>query len=242
MAESELAQVKQGSVWLQGITRALPVMLGYLTVGFAYGVLAQEAGLSLFNGVLMSVIVFAGSAQLIGAGMIGLGMHPLSIIATTFIVNLRHLLMSAAIAPRLREDNRPWPPAQLTLFGLQLTDETFALHSRSFAQGGLPRSTYFISNAFSQASWVIGSAMGMLAGSLLGDLRPLGLDFVLSAMFIALIFMQLQSHRQLLIAMLAGVLSLALAAGGLRQWNVIVATLLAATVAVIAEELTCRRT
>ena len=87
---------------LTGFTRAIPVMMGYFTVGFAYGILAQNAGLSIFNGILMSVIVYAGSAQLIGAGMFGMGAHPLSIIFTTFIVNLRHLLMSAAISPNLK--------------------------------------------------------------------------------------------------------------------------------------------
>ena len=178
---------------LTGFTRAIPVMMGYFTVGFAYGILAQNAGLSVFDGVLMSVIVYAGSAQLIGAGMFGLGAHPLSIIFTTFIVNLRHLLMSAAISPNLKG----WNSTELTLFGLELTDETFALHSSTFAQSQPSKTSLFVSNLSSQISWVLGSVLGMLAGSLIPDIRPFGLDFVLSAMFIALIFMQLQNRRQL---------------------------------------------
>jgi 4-azaleucine resistance transporter AzlC len=139
----------------KGFTRAIPVMLGYVTIGFAYGVLAQNAGLSLFNGVLMSVIVYAGSAQLIGAGMFALGAHPLSIIATTFIVNLRHLLMSAAIAPRLKETSEIWTKTEVFLFGLELTDETFALHSITFARETPGKTSLFVSNVSSQLSWII---------------------------------------------------------------------------------------
>lgn len=222
--------------WLKGLTRAIPVMLGYVTVGFAYGVLAQNAGLSLLNGVLMSLIVYAGSAQLIGAGMFAMAAHPLSIILTTFIVNLRHLLMSAAIAPRLRDTDTPWSRTEIVLFGLELTDETFALHTSTFAQGKPSKTSLFVSNAASQLSWIVGSALGMLVGSLIGDIRPFGLDFVLSAMFVALIFMQLQNHRQLMIAVLAGVISMLFLAGGLQQWNVILATIVAAAIGVLLEE------
>ena len=217
--------------WMQGALRALPVMLGYVTVGFAYGVMAQEAGLSLFNGVLMSVIVYAGSAQLIGAGMFGAGAHPFAIIFTTFIVNLRHLLMSAAISPHLKG----WNKTELTLFGLELTDETFALHSSSFAVESPTKTSLFASNLFSQLAWVAGSLLGMLAGSLIGDIRPFGLDFVLPAMFAALIFMQLKNRRQLLIALLAGGISMLLLGLGMTQWNVILATLAAATVGAVLE-------
>ena len=82
------------------LSQALPVVLGYLPVGFAYGVLAVKAGLSIANTALMSVLVFAGSAQLIGVDMIGSGSLALSVIATTLVVNLRHVLFSAALAHR----------------------------------------------------------------------------------------------------------------------------------------------
>ncbi|NMC45588.1 MAG: AzlC family ABC transporter permease, partial [Chloroflexi bacterium] len=71
---------------LQGMEMALPVVLGYLTVGFAYGMLARNAGLSLLESGLMSLIVYAGSAQLISVGLFAAGVPPLSIILTTFIV------------------------------------------------------------------------------------------------------------------------------------------------------------
>ena len=217
---------------LTGFTRAIPVMMGYFTVGFAYGILAQNAGLSVFDGILMSVIVYAGSAQLIGAGMFAMGVNPLSIIFTTFIVNMRHLLMSAAISPNLKG----WNNTELTLFGLELTDETFALHSSTFAREKPSKTSLFVSNASSQISWVLGSILGMLAGSLIPDIRPFGLDFVLSSMFIALIFMQLQNRRQLTVVLIAGISAMLLKWIGVTQWNVIFATLIGATAGVLIEE------
>ena len=75
--------------WLRGASRALPITLGYVPIGFAYGVLAEKAGLSAFNTLTMSIFVYAGSAQLIAVGLFDTNAAPLSIILTTFIVNLR---------------------------------------------------------------------------------------------------------------------------------------------------------
>lgn len=111
--------------------QTLPIILGYVPVGFAYGVLAQKSGLSGINTILMSLLVFAGSAQLIAVGLFAAKAAPLAIVATTFVVNLRHLLMSAALAPYLRG----WSKSRLALFSYQLTDETFALHVGRFAKG-----------------------------------------------------------------------------------------------------------
>ena len=97
-----LEQERKTKQFLNGVRQALPIVLGYIPVGFAYGVLAQKNGLGLFNAVAMSVIVFAGSAQLISAGLFGAAASPFTLIFTTFVVNLRHLLMSAALAPKLK--------------------------------------------------------------------------------------------------------------------------------------------
>ena len=127
---------------LAGIKQALPIVLGYIPVGFAYGVLAQKSGIGLFNAVAMSVIVFAGSAQLIGAGLFAAAASPFTLIFTTFVVNLRHLLMSAALAPRLKG----WKKWQIALFSYELTDETFALHSLRMAKGPRPKAESFAIN------------------------------------------------------------------------------------------------
>ena len=90
----------------KGVRRALPIVLGYVPIGFAYGVLAGKSGISAANTVLMSLIVFAGSAQFIAVGLFASGSGPAVVILTTFVVNLRHLLMAASLAPYLSKWSR----------------------------------------------------------------------------------------------------------------------------------------
>lgn len=224
----------QSRPWLQGMTQALPIVLGYIPVGFAYGVLAQKAGLSAFNTLLMSVIVYAGSAQLISVGLIASGLAPLSIIITTFIVNLRHMLMSAALSPHLQN----WRKRELSAFAYEITDESFALHATRMEDGGRPKSETFAINLTAQASWVLGTALGIFGGQLIAEIEPFALDYALPAMFIALLVIQIRNKVQVVVAVLAGVFSLGLYWRGLQQWYVIVATVLAATLGVVFEQWT----
>lgn len=217
---------------LSGIRQALPIVLGYIPVGFAYGVLAQKAGLSLLTGVGMSIVVFAGSAQLIGAGLFAAAASPLTLIITTFVVNLRHLLMSAALAPRLTG----WKKWQIALFGYELTDETFALHTMRMAKESPPVAETFAVNITAQASWVFGSLIGYVMGGQIADVRPVGLDYALPAMFIALLVPQVVKPIYLMMAVLAGGLSVGLCLLGFSQSHVIAATVIASTVGLGVEQ------
>jgi len=214
--------------------QALPVVFGYLPIGFAYGILAQDAGLSAFNTIAMSVLVYAGSAQLIAVGLFGAGVSPWSIILTTFIVNLRHLLMSAALSPYLRG----WKRAPIALFAFEITDETFGVHSLRFPQEGAQPGRALAVNLISQAAWVSGTALGVFAGALIEDVQPFGLDYALPAMFAALLVFQLKDKSYLLVAGLGGGLSVVLLLAGVSQWNVILATLIAASLGVLIESWT----
>ncbi len=222
---------KDARFW-NGVKQALPIVLGYIPVGFAYGVLAQKNGLGLFNTIVMSIIVFAGSSQLIGAGLFGAAASPLTLIFTTFVVNLRHLLMSAALAPKLKG----WEKWQIALFGYELTDETFALHTMRMAKRDPPKVETFAVNITSQSSWIVGSLSGYLAGGQLTDVRPIGLDFALPAMFIALLVPQIVKPVYLMMALLAAGLSVTLYLLGFSQSHVIIATVVGATVGVGVEQ------
>lgn len=205
--------------------QTLPIILGYVPVGFAYGVLAQKSGLSGLNTLLMSLLVYAGSAQLIAVGLFAAAASPLAIVATTFVVNLRHLLMSAALAPYLRG----WSTTRLALFSYQMTDETFALHAGRFAKGRTDAAETFGINVIAQSAWVGSTALGLAASTLITDIRPIGLDYALPAMFIALLLGQLKSRLHLAVALMAGALSTVLMLAGLNQSHVLAATILAAT-------------
>lgn len=217
--------------------QALPIILGYVPVGFAYGVLAQKSGLSGINTMLMSILVFAGSAQLIAVGLFASQAAPLAIIATTFIVNLRHLLMSAALAPFLRA----WGKTRLALFAYQMTDETFALHAGRFAKNETGAAETFGINVIAQSAWVGGTALGLAASSLISDIKPIGLDYALPAMFIALLLGQLKSWQHAAVAVAAGVLSTAFMLGGLGQSHVLAATIVSATIGLGVHTWTSKR-
>jgi len=205
--------------------QALPVVFGYLPIGFAFGILARNAGVSAENALLMSCLVYAGSAQLIAVGLFASGISPISIMLTTFIVNLRHMLMSAALSPHLKN----WKPGQLAVFAFELTDETFAVHSTRFSQGPATQRETLLINVISQTAWVVGTLLGVVAGQIISDVRPFGLDYALAAMFIALLLFQLKDKLTVLIALASGGLSVGLLAAGVEQWNVIIATVFCAT-------------
>ena len=209
------------------LSPALPVVLGYLPIGFAFGVLAASAGISPFNAVLMSLIVFAGSAQLMAVGFITQGVGPWTLIAATFIINLRHLLMSASLSPYMQK----WRGAQVAGFAFELTDETFGVNSLRFEQGHTAPGSALRINLVCHLSWVVGSLLGVLAGGLIEDVRLFGLDYALPAMFIALLVMQIRGSLYLWVALGAGVLSMFIWGAGLTSWNVILAAVIAAAVA-----------
>lgn len=213
---------------LVGLSAALPVVFGYFPIGAAYGVLAHQAGLTLFETALLSVFVYAGSAQFIAVAMWQAGAGVVSIIFTTFFVNLRHFLMSAALSPYLGRYSKGW----LACFGGELTDETFAVHSAKLRAGeaGYGGSTLLVVNQASHLAWTVSSVLGYLIGTSLGNPERLGLDFALPAMFVALLFMQLRRKLDLLVAVVAVVLSLWLPFVMPGRWNALLAAIAAATV------------
>ncbi len=215
---------------LEGVKRALPIVLGYVPVAFAFGVLAVKNDMSPAFAITMSIFLFAGSAQFVTAGLWGAGVGVLSIIMTVFVVNLRHMLMSASLAAHLQQNAR-W---QRFLVGCELTDETFVVHSAAIQQGWRVRlATLYACNATAHASWVAGTVVGVYFGALIEDVRPLGLDYALTAMFLALLIPQCRTRVHVLVAACGGLASVGLKSAGFGQWNVIIATLVAATIGLV---------
>lgn len=205
--------------------------MGYLPIGLAFGVLASTAGLSLYSAVAMSVFVFAGSSQLISVGLIDAGAGVAAITMTVFLVNLRHMLMSAYLAPNLSH-LKTW---QLVLFSYELTDESFAVHSAFFRKQNVPPAVQlFALNMTAHLAWVVGTLFGVWLGfSLTFDIAAFGVDFALPAMFIALLMMQIENLRHVTIAVLAAALGLIFFLAGMNQLYIIAATVIAATVGML---------
>ena len=222
------------AAWQRGLEHGSPIVLCYVPIDFSYGVMAEKSGLSPQNIVLMSLWVYAGASQFIAAGLFAAGVPPLSIVLTTFIVNLRHLLLSASVAPHLAA----WPKHTLSAFAYQLTDATFAVHSARFASGLPNRVEALCVNVMAQAAWVSGSVLGVIGGQFVPDPKPWGLDYALPALFIALLVLQIRDRLQVGVAVLTGLAAVGLTLLGLGQWAVILATLVGATLGVIGERWT----
>ncbi len=218
---------------LAGTVRAVPIMLGYLPIGFAFGVLATTAGLNLAGAAGMSLFLFAGSAQLIAVGMIDAGATIAAITTTVFMVNLRHLLMSAYLAPHLGH-LKPW---QQAIFSYEITDESFAVHSNHFRKHGVPRAIELFSlNHSAHLAWIFGTILGAWLGGMFSfDNAAFGIDYALPAMFIALLVMQIEMKRHLYIALLAAALGLFFYLLGFNQLYIILATVIAAAVGAIMQ-------
>ncbi|MEK8128041.1 AzlC family ABC transporter permease [Paenibacillus filicis] len=185
----------EGSFWL-GVKDCVPTLLGYLSIGFAAGVVGKTSGLSGLEVVLMSTFLYAGSAQFVFAGMFAAGAGPLSIMLTVLFVNMRHLLLSAAISPYFRNQ----PAWKNVLIGSQLTDETFGVaiqRLRTGISGGADRWMFGL-NVTAQINWIIATWVGAYLGAWIPDPDAVGLPYALPAMFAGLLVMQIAAqHRKL---------------------------------------------
>jgi 4-azaleucine resistance transporter AzlC len=166
-------------------------------------VLAQKAGLPWWAVAMMSVMVFAGSAQFICVAMIAAGASIPGIILTTFVVNLRHVLMSSALAVYLQGVNRRF----LAIYSYGVTDESFAVNLNRFREGNWDRWRALVVNHLANTTWIIATTCGALVGQFLPP-GALGIDYALTGMFICLLVFQLQGRIYVLTGLLAAALSI----------------------------------
>jgi 4-azaleucine resistance transporter AzlC len=189
-----------------GARDTIPMLIGAAPFGVIFGTLVAAGPLHLWHGQLMSLIVFAGSAQFIALGLVA-GHASLAVIwATTFVVNLRHVLYSATLAPHVAHLPARW---RWALGGL-LTDEVFAVawaHYRLHPPGSVGP-YYFLGSGLSMyLNWQIWTLAGLLFGAAFPGLQSLGLDFAMVATFIAIVVPQLVALRYLAAAVTAGALA-----------------------------------
>ncbi len=210
----------------KGLVAAWPICLGYLPIGLALGVLAQKAGLTPLEMGLMSVLVFAGSAQFICVSMLAGGAGIIPIIVTTFVVNLRHVLMSSSLAGYLGSMGRPG----LALYAYGVTDESFGVNYTQFFQGDWSPGKALIVNHAANATWIVGTITGAYFGELIPE-GAFGMDYALIAMFIGLLVFQINGLIYITAAVLAGVSATIMSFFVEGNMHVIVGAVLGATAA-----------
>jgi 4-azaleucine resistance transporter AzlC len=188
----------------QGVKAELPLLLGVFPFGMIYGVLAIEAGIPAGAAQAMSAIVFAGSSQFITTQLAGHNTPALVMVFTIFIVNLRHALYSASIAPYLHRLSSKWK----ALLAYLLTDEAYAVAILHYDQEGTnPSSHWYLFGAGITlwSTWQISTAAGILVGAVIP--ASWSLDFTLALTFIALVMPLLKDKPSLGAALTAGIVA-----------------------------------
>jgi len=196
--------------FLSGVRAQLPILLGTSPFGMIYGINAIKAGLPISVALGMSLFVFAGSSQFIAAQLVATSTPPGVIVLTTFVVNLRHMLYSASLAPYVRHLSQLWK----YLLAFLLTDEAYAVAiTRYQTDDELPADqTNFHWYTFGAGltlwvSWQISTAVGVLLGAQVPE--SWALDFTLALTFIALVIPTLRDRPAIIAAVSAGVIALA---------------------------------
>jgi 4-azaleucine resistance transporter AzlC len=194
-----------------GIKAELPLLIGVIPFGMIYGVLALTAGIPPAAAQAMSAIVFAGSSQFVMAQLIAAGVPGLVLIMTAGVVNLRHALYSASVAPYLKQLKPLWK----WLLAYLLTDEAYAVSITHYTdegtQPGVENKHWFFLGAGLAlwSSWQLSTAVGIFLGTQVPE--SWSLDFTLALTFIALVVPGLKDRPTTAAALAAGICSVCFA-------------------------------
>jgi 4-azaleucine resistance transporter AzlC len=189
-----------------GVRAELPLLIGVFPFGMIYGALAMDAGLSTAAAQMMSSMVFAGSAQFITTQLVKDSAPGFVIVLTIAVVNLRHMLYSASLAPHLASLSTRWK----TLLSYLLTDEAYAPSIIHYENEGVkPYSHWFLFGAGLAlwTNWQISTALGIFLGAAIPD--SWSLDFALPLTFIAMVVPVLKNRPAIAAALSAGCVALA---------------------------------
>lgn len=213
---------RRKSEFFSGMQAGTTIAIGYFPVALTFGLLAEQTGLTIMETVMMSIFVYAGASQYISLSFIAAGVGVFEIILTTFIVNIRHFLMSASLNEKVEKDSS-WKRA---LYSFGITDETFSV--ASVKEGTVTTSYLFGLFLISYLSWVINSGIGHVVGVNLPVVLQESMAIALYALFIGLLVPSLKKHRKViaLAAFAAIVNSIFTLTGWLSSgWSIVIATL-----------------
>ncbi len=178
--------------FFQGVQSGVSIAIGYMPIALAFGLLAKNTGISLAHTVGMSLLVFAGASQFMALGLLALGTGAVEIVFSTFIVNIRHLLMSMSI----NEKAVPESKLRKLIYAFGITDEVFAVASTR--EGAVGSNYLYGISLMAYSSWVINSGIGYAAGSALPEAFQQGMSVALYAMFIGLLIPSVKKYRKAL--------------------------------------------
>jgi len=161
--------------------KTIPVLLGYVFLGIAFGVLLSEKQFSIIWALIMSLTIFAGSMQFVAIGLLTIAFNPIQTLIMTLLVNARHIFYGFSMLEPYADTGKFKP---YLIFAL--SDETYSLLCSGEAPEGVDKKWYFFwVSALDQCYWVVGSLIGAIAGNFL-PFDSTGIDFTMTALFLVI--------------------------------------------------------
>jgi 4-azaleucine resistance transporter AzlC len=189
--------------WRAGLRAGVPYALAGFLLSLSFGVLARDAGFSVIAAIVMSAIVFAGSAQFAAISIVSAGGSIGAAVGAAALMNSRFLAMGIALAPSL-----PGRAHRRAAQGQTVVDASWAMANRG--DGTFDRWFLFGSTAVQYVTWVTGTLVGALAGDVIGNPAKYGLDAIYPTFFLALLLVELRNRRARWVAALGAAIALAL--------------------------------
>lgn len=168
---------------------SIPVLMGYIVLGFAFGILLKSKGYPIYYALIMSVFIYAGSMQFVAIDLLTSGASLLSSAIMTLLINARHIVYGLSMLKKYQKMGR-YKPYMI----FSLTDETYSL---LVSETSDDRLYLFLISFFNQCYWVMGSLLGASVGSII-TINTTGLDFAMTALFIVIVinqFLENKDHR-----------------------------------------------
>lgn len=211
----------------KGLKMGFPVVIGYAPVALTFGLICKSGGFSLFETSAFSLFVFAGASQFMGVNLIMLGAGAGSIVLTTFLVNLRHFLMSSVISKKLDESSFKFIP----VIAHGLTDEVFSI--ASLAEGKL-KPGYILSLEFATyTAWNVFTVIGFIFGEFLPKNISMSMGIAIYSLFIAMAVPEMKKSKYIaFIVILSGIVNTIAKEISIlpKGWSIIIAIMAASFV------------
>ncbi|WP_267202375.1 AzlC family ABC transporter permease [Limosilactobacillus kribbianus] len=217
--------------WLEVLGIAMPLCLSYIPIGLACGILLHAAGFNFIMILVVSIVVFSGGAQFILASLLTIHAPLSSIFMTLFFLELRYALLGSSLSKYIKNESQHF----IWLFAVSMNDENYAVNYLKFAtdKKWSPQDGLLVEH-YSLISWSVANMVGGLIGSAVSiDLEVV--DFALTALFLYMIVMQVQSHLTLLICLLSAVLAVCFLVLTKNTLGIVIATLIASFIGFMIE-------
>jgi len=218
----------------RGVNQGIPIALGYIPVSFTFGLMAVEGGIPAWIAVLISLTNLTSAGQFAGAGLIIANASLFEISLTTFVINIRYMLMSLSLSQKIAAR---MPLVKRCIMAFGITDETFAVASLEKEEISFPYMAGLISCPY--AGWVLGTLLGAVTTSILPAALQSSMGIALYAMFIALFVPASKKSKSAFIVVIIAI-SISSAfkwvpyinkiSGG---WSIIIATIIASAIGAV---------